>query len=1033
MLYNIRRNNYKYFKIINDNRLKARAYFIPFSKENLAREATILNRRYVSDRVRCLNGDWEFKYFPRGDELPRNFDTEKEEFDKVKVPSVWQLEGKYEPPFYTNVHYPFKVIPPHVPVGTVEGVYKDSITGDKYAVGKKQYNSVGVYRKIIEIKDTSKVFILSFFGVSSSTELYINGRYVGYGEGSHNTAEFDITSFVVEGENEILVVVHKWCNGSYLEDQDMFRHNGIFRDVCLFVNEKSYIYDIDFFTNKNQDGKYDAIVSAEVVGGEDMLLSVTLRKNGKIIATKNMGVIPEVQVMFDNLDVLEWSAEIPELYELTINLHKGKEVVESVIKHVGFKTVSIEGRVFYLNGQKIKMRGVNHHDTHPKTGYYLTPEQIEKDILLCKKFNIDTIRTAHYPPDPLLIELADKYGIYIVDETDQEAHGLVHTLRPKAIANNLKWKEHFWDRVSRMYYRDRNSPSVTIWSLGNETWGRKCFDYCYRKLKSLSVLPVLYERACVEIKRGGYDIGSTMYTSVKEMDKIGKNKKVFTCVRKTYKDKPFFMVEYAHAMGVGPGNLEDYWKVFYEHDSIIGGCIWEMVDHAIEHDDDSPYKYTYGGDHGEYTHDGNFCVDGLFYPDRTPHTGAYQMKNVYRPIRANIVAPGIIALRNMNFFRNASYLKIKGSVLIEGEKSYEFTLPSDIPPGQTRQYNVNYKSYEGDCTINIDYYDGEHLVGHDELIIGKSLTKFEIETTGAVSSRYVNNIVSIDFSTGVVRFDKDFGAIIGYTVKGVELLAKRPAKDGDGLGRIYHNVYRAPIDNDMNIKKTWKKLGYDKLSKENVEFVENTTEKSSVVEISYTLNSAGKVLFRVKDVYTIHAGGIIQLTTETVPTKVMLGSIPRIGKVIEMDAEFNDVIYYGNGPYESYPDMKNHVRLGVYSKKAEDFLEPYLRPQESGNRTDVRYATIKNEKGEGLMFLADKEVFNFGVKTIPDKELEKCKHIEDLKDFGYKYVSVDGYMMGVGSNSCGPLTIPEYRLPTSKTYITSFTIIPFTDVSNERI
>lgn len=1030
MLYNIRRNNYRDFKIISDNRLKPRTYFIPFSKETDARKATILNRRYVSDRVKCLNGEWDFKYFPRCDELPRNFDTEKIEFDKVNVPSVWQLTG-YEPPFYTNVKYPFKVNPPHVSSGSVEGTYREDINGDTYVVGKKQYNSVGVYRRKIEVDNLEKVYILSFFGVMSCVELYINGRYVGYGEGSHNTAEFDISKYLVQGENEILVVVYKWCTGSHLEDQDMFRHNGIFRDVCLFVNEPSYIYDIDFFCHKNEDGKYDAIISTEIVGGEDLILSVTLRKKGKIIATKQMGAIPEVQVMFDGLDVLEWNAENPELYELTINLHKGKEVVESVIKHVGFKSIKIEGRIFYLNGKKIKLRGVNHHDTHPRTGYYLTPEEIEKDILICKSFNVDTIRTSHYPPDPLLVELADFYGIYIIDEADIETHGQPHS---KSIGKNLKWKEHYWDRAERMYYRDRNSPSVIIWSLGNESWGTKCTDYAYKKLKQLSNLPVLYERACVDPRRGAYDIGSTMYTSVQEMNRIGQGKRITTCVHKTYKNKPHFLVEYCHAMGVGPGNLKEYWDVIYKYDTLLGGCIWEMVDHAIAHDD-KRYAYTYGGDHGEYTHDGNFCVDGLFYPDRTPHTGAYQMKNIYKPVKAYIVEPGIIAVQNLNFFRNASYLKIKGKVLIEGEKSYEFTLPSDIEPEKTRKYNVNYQSYEGDCTIVIEYYNGTHLVGQDELIVGENLTHFNIEASSEqLSTKHINNMFVVDFGTGEVRFDKEYGAVIGYTVKGNELLAKRAAKDGGGTGRIYHNIYRAPTDNDRNVVRKWRRLGYDKLTKQNIIFKEDLDSDGNVVVIcSYTLNSKNKVRFKVTDKYTIEPSGVIQMSTDTVVTRAPIATIPRVGKIIEMDAEFDDVIYYGNGPYESYPDMLDHVTLGVYGKKAEEFLEPYIKPQESGNRTNVRYATVKNQKGLGLMFLADVVPFNFGIKTIPDSELEKCKHREDVKDFGYKYVSVDGFMAGVGSNSCGPLTIPEYRLTTGKTYQTSFKIIPFTDVSDERI
>jgi len=1025
MLYNIRRNNYKDFKIMSDNRLKARSYFIPFSDEDKCRQSNIIEKRYSSDRVICLNGDWDFLYFCKMDDVPRNLDTDTQGFDSVKVPSCWQFTG-YEPPFYTNVIYPFNPKPPKVPVGSCEGTYGDDINGYSYKVGKKQYNSIGLYRKKITISDLSKNYILSFLGVSSSSELYCNGKYVGYGEGSHNTAEYDITSYLVCGENEIVVVVHKWCTGSYLEDQDMFRNNGIFRDVLLYVYEKSYIFDIDFFTTKNNSGTYDTIVSADIVNPENTKISATLRYKGKIIESRISEANQTTKIMFPNLEVKEWSAEIPNLYELTINLIVQGNVIESIIKNVGFKSIKIAGRIMLLNGKNIKIMGVNHHDTHPERGYCLTAKEIEKDILLCKNYNVNAIRTSHYPPDPLMTELADLYGIYLIEEADIETHGLYN---PREISNNLRWKDHLWDRVERMYYRDRNSPSIIIWSLGNESSGIRCQDYCYKKLKELTLLPILYERACHSI-RGAYDIGATMYPSVMQLKKVAGNSISSGINPKTYSNKPFLMVEYAHAMGVSAGNLKEYWDVIWENDCLLGGCIWEMVDHAVKHGDDAKYKYTYGGDHGEYLHDGNFCVDGLFFPDRTPHTGAHQMKNVYRPIRAKLLEPGVIELKNLNSFRNSDYLSIKGLVLIEGEKSFEFELPSDIDPGKSRKYDLNYKTYDGDCCIQIEYFDRDRFVGRDQLVIGESKTKIPNLRKSEITVNYAGNIVNVNFGSGNIRFDKTTAAVVGYSVQGKELLVNKPLRDNEGLGRIYHNIFRAPMDNDVNIKRKWLRKGYDDTAKTEVIYSDNLNYDSKSIIFDYKLVSKNKKLFNVKDIYEISSGGIVRLYSEMTPATRLLPELPRVGKIVEMGREYNEVAYYGNGPYESYPDYKEHVKLGVFSKSAKDFLEPYIRPQESGNRTDVRYISIKNDKGSGIMFIADKDFLNVGVKTIRDQELAKCRHREDIVDSDTVYVSVDGFMAGIGSNSCGPKTMPEYRLQADKKYTMSFVMVPFTDVAS---
>lgn len=1030
MIYRLKeKENFKKFKVFCDNRLDSRAYFIPFSSLKKAQEATTLNKRYVSDKVVVLNGTWDFKYYRLDKELPRVFDTEKIEFDSINVPSCWQFNG-YEPPFYTNIRYPFYTEPNKITYNKVEGDYDADINGTTYKVGTKQYNSVGVYRTWFDVKDINKKYILSFLGVSSCAEVYVNGKYIGYSECSHNTQEYSIDGAVQMGKNELVVVVHKWSTGSYLEDQDMFRNNGIFRDVLLYVNDTSYIYDFEFFASKRGD-KYDAILNAVVVEGEGTSLTATLTDKGKIVAMRSIPVTDKTEIMFDSLDVTEWNAEMPKLYDLTITLMKGGKITECIRKKVGFKTVKIDGKVFKLNGRPIKIFGVNHHDTNAKTGYYLTPDEIERDIRLCKEFNINAVRTSHYPPDPMFIELCDLYGLYVIDEADIETHGLTPS---KQVSQKPRWKARYWDRVKGMYMRDRNSCSIIMWSLGNEAGGIVCQDYCYNNLKPLTLLPIHYEGAC-RTSRGSYDVVSMMYTSVENCKKIAvaKNagKGVYPIVNAHSKQKPFFLCEYAHAMGVGPGSLEDYVETFLSSANMMGGCIWEMVDHAV-YNEGKKYRYTYGGDHGEYVHDGNFCVDGLFYPDRTPSTGAYAVKNSYRPVRAKIVGNGLISLRNYNAFRNAKYLTIKGTLLVEGNAIFNFDIPSNIPAGESRTYNLNFEALGGDIQINIDYFDGDRPVAFEQLRVSEALTEIKRMGRGAkIGIKTIGKLLNVEFDGGSITFDQDRGVLVDYRVGKASILADRPAKQGEA-GRMYANVYRAPTDNDMNIKNWWNKYSYNNLTQVKDDFHYQVFSDKVEVSIDYSLlNPKGKKEFGVKDVYTILNSGIVRVESSVTASRKVSSILPRVGKVIELKPEYNDVIYYGAGARECYPDFKSQSRLGVYRTTVEAMEEQYIRPQESGNRTDIRYCAFRNQKGEGVMIFADIIPLNFGVKRYTDKVLANAKHREDLVYDDVNYVSIDGYMGGIGSNSCGPMPLEKYQLKSSRSYTFSFKMVPFTDLDEE--
>jgi len=732
--YNIKTDNYKNFSVYKDNVLQPRSYFIPFKSEKAMRKTDIRTERYSSDTVTVLSGEWDFVYYKRVSAVPNDFDTAAVAFDKIFVPSCWQFTG-YEPPYYVNTRYQFKPNPPEIPADC----------------------PVGVYRKIFTVYDLSLNYTLSFLGVAGALDVFINGKYVGYSEGSHNTSEFEITEFLTDGENELVACVHKYSNGTYLECQDMFRNNGIFRDVLLYKTGNNSIYD--FKADIEYDGAYSLSVIPALKLTDDCVLTAHIDEIG---VSKSVNVSPDGidKIDFTDLEVDEWSAEIPNLYTLVLTLSKQGEPVEYIRRKIGFKHIEIKGNVFCFNGKRIKMLGVNHHDSNPKMGYVMSVEDMEHDIALCKQFNVNCIRTSHYPPDPIFLDLCNEYGIYLVDEADIETHGCQTELhRPGACSHNSAWQGHYWDRVYRMYERDKNHPCITMWSLGNEAWGFKNQDYCYNKLKELTDIPVHYENV-VRTRRFAYDVISQMYPWQGKYKKLAQGKGL----PKKWYLKPYFLCEYAHAMGVGAGELETYVSTFLNADNLMGGCIWEFADHAVYHENER-IKYTYGGDHGEEKHDKNFCVDGLFYPDRTPHAGALQMKNCYRPVRAKKQGDSFV-FTNLNYFKPVNY-----TVKWNNEKTGgSFNL--NIEPRKTQRVSLEKGAY---CVFR--YYDGEDEVASECI----SFSDFPAVYTG-----YVNH--------GTPQTDLNvYKDNITLSIGGISLI----------LGAT---LYRAPLDNDMYLNKVWEKF-----------------------------------------------------------------------------------------------------------------------------------------------------------------------------------------------------------------------------------
>lgn len=984
MNYKIQRKLHTDFNIYEENKLEERSYFIPFSSVKAAMKTDYRNERYKSDRVTVLSGEWDFAYYKMLSLVPDMFDTDEIGFKKITVPCTWQRTG-YDQIAYINTRYPFPKNPPHIP----EDV------------------AVGIYRKKVDIKNSQKRRTISFLGVAGALAVHVNGEYVGYSEGSHNTAEFDITSLINEGSNEIVAVVYKWSNGTYLECQDMFRENGIFRDVFITEFESSYINDFTLRSSKNSDGSYnfDAAVSGEFEEG--CRIEIKSSESEPVI---NLSLLPDKRAGLSSLRVEEWTAETPKLYELTIVLYKDDKEVEAVRVYYGFKTVEIKGEVFLFNGRAIKFKGVNHHDTHMTKGYAMSLEDMELDIRLMKEYNCNAVRTSHYPPDPAFLTMCDMYGLYVVDEADIETHGFYAvphtTYNPNRLSNDISWASHYLDRVKRMYARDKNHPSITMWSLGNESGGYKCQDVCYDYLKQVNPeIPVHYE-GVIRSKRWAYDVVSHMYATPDLMRKIRKG-----TAGDKYKGKPFFQCEYAHAMGNGPGGLEEYMQLFYSSKQFMGGCIWEWADHSV-YDEKAKYKWTYGGDHNEPIHDGNFCVDGLFYPDRKPSSGALEMKVCYRPIRASLISANLFELWNTRSFADSSDIKIDFAVLVDGESKEVGTVSSVIPAQGKKRVQINsayFEQSEKDVFVNFIYTDKNSgaEIAVEQIIVSQAELKKADNQTKPAEIKINQSTISVSYDGGRALFDRKKG-LVSYQKNGVEYLNQMPYDKENGL--VPH-IYRGRLDNDQYMVIFWKIIGLDCSKTKLVSCEVKSKGNIKYISTVYDFVTRGVfVLARAAVDYYFDNNGKITVSASLKKVCPLTDQLPRFGVHTELKNEFENVKYYGRGPVENYSDFREHSPIGVYETTVSDMPHKYIKPQDSGNRGDVRYSMLTNAKGEGLRFTALERYINFNANHFTLEQLKKAKHIEDLPDVDTTFVAVDGFVRGTGSGSCGPIPSKEHMI-----------------------
>ncbi len=999
--YQMNKTNYHDLNIYEVNKLPARSYFIPYETREAEQGVDLLKKRYQSRKVTCLNGDWNFKFYANPKDFPDTLDVANVAWDTIDVPSCWQLRG-YDKPFYLNVRtqFPFKppVIPTTEPVGkTFSWMGSDRGMGPRWQTpNPPEYNYVGVYARNINITDAGKTHILTFLGVTGAMDVYVNGAHVGYSEIAHSPAEFDITTQLVQGENELVVVVHRWSNSTYLECQDMFRNNGIFRDVLLYEMEAADFWDVDVKTKEEmvnvasqeetanaaapEKASYTLDCTTELT--QDAVVTITLEGHGiketQQVQTKDK----KATATFANLSVIPWNAEAPVLYDLYL------EVPGSCIhKRIGFKHIEIQGNVYYLNHHKVKFRGVNHHDTHPKNGYAMTAEELMRDVLLCKEHNMDTIRTSHYPPDPMLLALCDELGIYVIDECDLETHATFAMKFPPTynlITQDEKWLPRYMDRITRLYQRDKGDTCIVMWSLGNEAGGFHNTDETYQYLKSMSDIPVHYE-SVIHSKRKAYDIASEMYPPAESLHAIGEGSHKVPELM----DRPYFLCEYGHAMGVGPGNIEAYWKEIYSYDNLLGGCIWEMVDHAILHEDGS---YTYGGDHGEWMHDGNFCVDGLFYPDRTPSTGAKIVAHTYRPIRVTLLDNGKLELFNTMNFSNGDRYELKFTLMqgtagdninlqqvMEIRQSYDIKPFSKIIVDNPFVDKMDEKADK--LFLNVETWDkgSQQVVAQEQLVL-----KNDRKHTAQLNCG---------------KLPKDFDVVDGRPVF--------PGISQSGWDNSsYTLLFRAATDND----KDWSGNTISDPYKEVQEEVISCDKSENQITVTTRLHFK-KHTFLCEDTYLgCEDGVILHSKLHHVKGK---GNLPRFSKVFPLEATFTQVAYLGrNG--ESYCDMKEQTQIAPVQCKVQDMTEPNIKPQESGNRCDTELAILGDGSRE-IRFEAVNDAYELSVKPYSDVELSQMKHREDEKGTGC-YVAINAFQMGIGTGSCGPTTAQQYLYPEDRDY-----------------
>ncbi|RGJ97312.1 beta-galactosidase subunit alpha [Megamonas funiformis] len=993
------------------NRMPARAHFLTFP----SKEKALLNNNRYTHAFKNLNGVWKFMFLDAPEYSPEGFfnsDFDVTKMDDITVPGNWQLQG-YGKMHYSDLWYNFPINPPYVPTENPTGIYKRTF--------------------FVEESYRDKKIIIRFCGVDSAYHLWINGKEVGYSKVARNESEFDITDLIRVGEeNDVTVRVYQWSDGTYLEDQDMWWESGIFRDVELIgvpkdgINDYKVIADLDD-EYKNGIFKVEAFlrtikevnVTFELVdAGENTVFTKT------VVAKEGKACIDEVIT-----NVNHWTAETPYLYKLFMTVEDDGQIVEVIPQNVGFRNIKLNGETFLVNGVAIKFKGVNRHDYSPQNGRVVSREEIEKDIILMKQFNINAIRTSHYPNSYYLYDLCDEYGMYLIAETDLECHGFELTGDYKWITDDPSWELAYVSRMTRMIERDKNHPAIIFWSLGNES----AFGCNFRKMTDVAheMDPTRLVHYEGDFDVESADVYSTMYTWIENPKKPYLMKDIIEKSK-----KPHIHCEYCHAMGNGPGNLKDYQDLVYAHDKLQGGFVWEWFDHGIESFTESGEKYyRYGGDFGDDPSNKDFCIDGLIMPDRTPSPGLYEYKKVIEPITTTAVdiQKGIINLLSRYDFANLDRFNLVYKVMeddvilqtgfmavpsIEARANKDITLPYDlsaikVKPGAHYYVNISYQLRE-----DTRYASSGHELATAQFELPLYKEGIVVRPEGILNVEKEHTTLHVKGANFSLDFNLVNGNLMNIVRDGMQVLSKGP--------RL--TLWRAPISNDMEIIDKLKKVYFLHLEHEvvmNIDYhMEGNILKVEVDTINSTTNSAWH--FKTKYVYTVCPSGDILIDVEGTPSgRVDLAPdmLPRIGVSMHLDKSMEHVRYFGMGPGENYADSKEAAQMGLYANTVDGLFTNYVIPQENGNHMGCKWVSMTNDRGMGLLASTEGD-FNFSASWYEDKDLDDAKHTCDLVKRDYIVFNVDYKQNALGTNSCGQWQLDKYRAK-FEDFKLSFRLTPF--------
>ena len=958
-----------------------------------------------SDNFMTLNGKWKFLWVESADKRPKDFfrlGYDDNGWDDFRIPAVWELNG-YGDPIYVNIGYAwrnqYKNNPPYVPV---------------------EKNHVGSYRKEIVVPANwkGKDIIAHFGSVTSNMYLWVNGKFVGYSEDSKLEAEFDITKYLVPGKKNLIAFqVFRWCDGTYLEDQDFFRYSGVSRDCYLYTRNRNRIDDIRVTPSLDDEYK-NGILDVELsLKGNNSVSLELLDADNNVVQVKEVKGSGTVKAEFNVENPNKWTAETPYLYTLRASLVNGGKITEIVPLKVGFRRIEIKNAQVLVNGQPVLFKGANRHEMDPDGGYVVSRERMLQDIQIMKKFNINAVRTCHYPDDPYWYELCDKYGIYMVAEANIESHGMGYG--ETTLAKVDFYKKTHMERNMRNVQRNFNHPSIIFWSLGNEAGYGSNFEAAYHWVKNEdNSRPVQYERAGYS---GLTDIFCPMYYGYDACEKYSEDDS---------KNKPLIQCEYAHAMGNSEGGFKEYWDLIRKYPKYQGGFIWDFVDQSCRWTGkNGEMIYAYGGDFNRFdASDNNFCDNGLISPDRVPNPHMYEVGYFYQNIwtTPGDIANGEIKIYNENFFRDLSAYRMQWEVINNGKSVRTGIVENlDVAPRQTVSYKIDFGKLDesGEWLLNVKYIQktienlvpAGHVVAKNQIVLkgyDASDMKFEniaeknIPVIAPVANDENVNCLEVSGETFNIQFNKQNGFMDSYCVNGTQMINED--------AQLTPNFWRAPTDNDygaglQNKYAVWKNPEIKLVSMKH-----ESVNDMIVVSAEYDIASVSAKLYLT---YTINNQGAVKVTQKMVADKSeKVSDMFRFGMQMPMPESFENIVYYGRGPVENYIDRNHSTDIGIYSQTVTEQFYPYIRPQENGTKTDIRWWKLFNEEGKGLMFVAEKpfsaSALHYTMESLDDGSEKNQRHSNEVVPSNLTNLLIDKVQQGLACvDSWGAIPRPEYRIP----------------------